>query len=165
MAKPLKVLLITLGVLLLALAGLVTAAIVFFDANALRERITVAVKKETGRELLLGDIQLGFFPWIKAEISGISLSNAPGFGPQPMLTAESLTLGVKLLPLLRDRQVQASTLRLAGVNVQLAVNAEGISNWADLSTPAETPATDTPAPDTAPLEQLDTPTLVNVQLG
>lgn len=135
MSKPLKILLAVIGIVLLLLIGTVLAAIAFFDPNSLRSRLAEAVKKETGRELAIGEIRMGFFPWLNVEVDQLALGNAAGFGPAPMVSVESLRLGVRLLPLLREQRVEASTLRLSGVKVTLAVNAEGLNNWQDLIKP------------------------------
>ncbi|MGQ0619285.1 MAG: AsmA family protein [Panacagrimonas sp.] len=143
MAKPFKIVLAVVGVLVLLIVGAVALAATFFDPNDYRGKITEAVKKETGRDLVLGDIKLSVFPWLKVRLADVSFSNAPGFGTQPMAQVREAAVGVQLMPLLLDRQVQVSTVVLDGLKLDLAKDASGKSNWDDLIKPQET----TPEPD------------------
>ncbi len=119
------------GLLVLVIAALAIAAATF-DPNDYRGRIADAVKQQTGRELALGDIQLKIFPWLNVSISDARLSNAAGFGDQPFAQVGKLSVGVKLMPLLLDKQIQVSTVSLEGLQVNAAKNKDGVSNWDDL---------------------------------
>jgi AsmA protein len=132
MAKPLKILLFSVGGLLLLIVAALVAAVALFDPNDYRGQIAEVVKKETGRDLALGDLQLKIFPWLRVAILDSSLSNAEGFGQEPFAQVKELSVGVKLLPLLLDRKVEVSTLTLDGLHLNLAKNAEGRSNWQDI---------------------------------
>lgn len=141
MAKPLKLLFAILGTVLLLLIAAVIALPLLFDPNDFRAEIAQAVKKETGREFAVGEIRLAVFPWIKLELKDVSLGNAKGFGSAPMLTVRRTEVGAKLMPLLRENRIEASTVKLEGAAVQLAVLADGRNNWQDL---APVPPTDAP---------------------
>jgi AsmA protein len=132
MAKPLKLILVLFAGLLLLLAVAIVALPFLFDPNDFRGKLAETVKKETGREFSVGEIRLSVFPWLRVEIADAVLGNAAGFGSEPMLRLKSAEVGVKLLPLLREGRVEASEVKLDGLRAALAVNAEGISNWADL---------------------------------
>lgn len=140
MAKPIKIVLAVIGVLLILVIGAVFAAAALFDPNDYRDKITETVKKKTGRELALGDIQLSVFPWLKVRVADVSFSNAPGFGDTPMAQVKEARVGVQLLPLLLHRQVQVSTVTLDGLKLDLAKDAAGKTNWDDLVKPADAPA-------------------------
>lgn len=137
MAKPIKIVLAVFGVLLLLLVAAVFAAAALFDPNDYRDKITEAVKKQTGRELALGDIKLNVFPWLKVRVADVSFSNATGFGTGPMAQVKEAQVGVQLLPLLLDRQVQVSTITLDELKLDLAKDADGKTNWDDLVKPKE----------------------------
>lgn len=132
MAKPLKIILVLLAGLLLLLAVAIVVLPFLFDPNDFRGKLSEKVKQETGREFSVGEIRLSVFPWLRVEIADAVLGNAAGFGSEPMLRLKSAEVGVRLLPLLRDQRVEASEVKLSGLRAALAVNAEGISNWADL---------------------------------
>jgi AsmA protein len=120
----------------LVIAGLVVLLLVaalvlvwFVDPNAFKPRIEAAVKEATGRDFaLVGDIELGFFPWLALRTGAGHFGNAPGFGSEPMVRWKSAQLGAKLIPLLRGDLV-ASRVRLDGVEVRLVRLADGRANW------------------------------------
>jgi AsmA protein len=118
------------------IAGLVVitllAALVivwFVDPNGFKPRIETAVKEATGRDFaLVGDIELGFFPWLALRTGEGRFGNAPGFGPDPMVTWKSAQLGARLFPLLRGELV-ADRVILVGADVRLMRRADGTANW------------------------------------
>lgn len=145
MAKPLKIILALLGSLLLLLLAAVIALPLLFDPNDYRDRIAEAIKKETGREFSVGEIHLAVFPWLRVELREVTLGNAAGFGDAPMLRVQRADVGARLMPLLREKRIEASTLTLEGAQIQLAVDAEGRNNWQDLLPPVtEAPEAATP---------------------
>jgi AsmA protein len=114
-------------VLLLFVAALVLVWLV--DPNGFKPRIEAAVRDATGRDLtLVGDIELGFFPWLSLRTGEGRFGNAPGFGSEPMVSWKSAQLGAKLFPLLRGELV-ASRVRLEGVDARLVRRADGSANW------------------------------------
>jgi AsmA protein len=133
---------IALGVLLaLVIIGILVVAWLV-DANRFKPRIEAAVRAATGRELtLVGDIDLDFFPWLALRTGEGRFGNAPGFGPEPMVSWRGAQLGAKLIPLLSGELV-ADRVRLTGVDVRLVRRADGTANWEGIgsSKPAETPS-------------------------
>lgn len=132
MAKPLKIALIVFGVLVLLLIAAAIALPLLFDPNQFRTQISDAVHKETGRQFEVGNIDLRVFPWLRVAVSDARLGNAEGFGDESFAAVHELDVGVRLMPLLLDRQVQVSSVTLAGLRLNLAVNKDGVSNWQDL---------------------------------
>ncbi len=128
MGKLIKALLLIV-VLLIVVAVAIPMVV---DPNEYKGEITEAVKKSTGRELVIdGDIKLSLFPWIGVEMGKTSLSNAPGFGAKPFAAIDEVNVKVKLLPLL-SKQVEVSTVVLKGLDLNLAKNSKGVTNWDDL---------------------------------
>ena len=138
--------------LVLILVVLVVAAVVILpqviDPNDYKDQIVAKVKEATGRDLEIRDrLELKVFPSLAVQLGGVSLSNAPGFGDEPFARVEKLDLKVKLLPLLSKR-VEVDTVVLQGLGLNLAKDAKGRTNWADLAgegEPAEQPAEETAA--------------------
>jgi AsmA protein len=118
---------------IVALAVLAVLVVVWLvDPNSFKSNIEAAVRDATGRELtLVGDIDLGFFPWLAFRSGEGRFGNAAGFGPEPMVTWQSAQLGARLLPLLRGRLV-ADRVILKGADVRLVRRADGSANWQDL---------------------------------
>lgn len=137
MAKPLKIFLGVVGVVLLLLVGGVLAATLLFDPNDHRDQITAEAEKSTGRKLELGQLDLKIFPWLAVGAENVKLGNAPGFGTEPFAEIGSLHVGVKLLPLLLDQKIEVSTLTVSGLRLRLAVDKDGKNNWDDLAKPKE----------------------------
>jgi len=136
----------------------VVAAIAFsllFDANSFRDNIASAVKEETGRELVIeGDIGLTIFPWLAIDIGHTTLGNAPGFGDEPFAEFERARLSVRLMPMLFGGTISIGTAELDGLRLNLAVNARGADNWADLA-PADSGEADVAAEVPGEAPQLD----------
>ncbi|HLA72419.1 MAG TPA: AsmA family protein [Steroidobacteraceae bacterium] len=116
------------GLVVLTLLG-VLAIVWFVDPNGFKPRIEAAVKGATGRDFaLVGDIELGFFPWLALRTGEGRFGNAPGFGPEPMVSWKGAQLGAKLFPLLRGELI-ADRVRLEGAEVHLVRRADGSANW------------------------------------
>lgn len=152
MAKPLKIFLWTVGILLGMVVTLAIALPLIFDPNAYRDDIEAAVNQKTGRELrIIGDIELTVFPWLGVRMGAIELGNAASFGEQPFAKIEEVGVSVELLPLL-DREVHLDTIVLRGLQLNLTRNAAGVTNWDDLvqiseQTPESEPKVETPPSD------------------
>lgn len=130
-----KVLKIIVGLIALAAALIIALALVLpfiVNPNDFKGRIAEAVQESTGRTLNIdGDISLSVFPWLGLDIGPTRLSNAPGFGDQPMASVQQVQVRVKLLPLLH-KQLEMDTVRLSGLDLRLGRDAAGQSNWEDL---------------------------------
>jgi AsmA protein len=130
-----KFLKIILGLVALAAGLILVLAIVLpfiIDPNDFKNQIAAAVQENTGRTLSIdGDISLSVFPWLGLEIGPTRLSNAQGFGEQPMASMEKVQVRVKLLPLLH-KQLEMDTIRLSGLRLDLGKDASGRANWDDL---------------------------------
>ena len=130
--KVIKISLWVVMVLVVILVGGVLAITTLVDPNDYKPQITRIIAEKTGRQLeLVGDLELTFFPWLGVETGAFRLSNAPGFGDQPMLEVGGATASVKLVPLL-SRQVEIDTIVLDAPRVRLATQADGRSNWDDM---------------------------------
>ncbi len=132
MKKLLKLLAWLVGALVVLLLALIIVLPLLIDPNDYKPDITRLVQDKTGRELQIqGDIELSVFPWLGVELPALSLSNAVGFDAPHMLAIKQLDVRAKLLPLLRG-ELEVGTVVLHGLQVNLARNAEGVSNWDDL---------------------------------
>jgi len=132
MNRTLKILGIVVGVVVLLFAALLVGVAVLVDPNDYKDDITAAVQKATGRQLTLdGKLQLAVFPTIRIAVGGATLSNAQGFGNEPMAKIGSAELALALLPLL-SRRIEISDARLKDLELNLARDARGRNNWQDL---------------------------------
>ena len=143
MARLLKIVLVLAAGIVGVLVLVAVAAFLFFDPNDFKDRLSAAVKEETGRDLVIsGDISLTFFPWLAVEIGQTELGNAEGFAADQFMSFDSASLGVRLMPLIINQSVEVGNAALDGLEVNLEVNSRGVGNWEDLASGGE-PATET----------------------
>jgi len=146
----LKITAAIISLLLIAIIGFA----VMFNPNDYKDDIIKVVKEKTGRNLSIpGDISLSLFPWIGIDLGAIEISNAKGFGKKPFAKMEHLQVRAKLWPLLKQ-QLEADTIVIEGLKLNLAKNKQGISNWDDLNKTTTTKANAAPkAKDKTRLKQ------------
>lgn len=131
MNKPLKIILgIVGGVISLVLIALVTA-VLMFDPNSFRGKLSAEIKDRYHRDLAVDDIKLGIFPWLHVKISNVKVSNGEGFSKDPFAQVGELELGVALMPLLKERKVEATAITVTDLTLNLEKDGKGASNWAD----------------------------------
>ncbi len=154
MNRALKMVALAVAAIVALVLVAAIALTLLLDPNKYKGTIIQAVKDSTGRELRIdGKIGLSFFPWLGVEAKGLSLGNAPGFGPEPFARLESFGVKVKVLPLLRG-QVAVDTVVLTGFDLVLARNAKGVTNWDDLLAAAKAGPKPKPAEAPAPAAAL-----------
>lgn len=145
------------GLLIVLSLAAMLALLLLVDPNDYKQEIAAQVEQHTGRELRIeGDIGLSFFPWLGLELGRIELGNAEGFGPEPFAGIGAAEARVKILPLFRGA-VEMDTIVLHGLNLNLARNAEGVSNWDDLAggKQPESPKAVDEAPAGDPMQALE----------
>lgn len=135
MKKPVK---IAVGIVAALLVLVIAAGIVItlvIDPNDYKDEIIQAVKTRTGRDLKIGgDIKLSLFPWLGVELKALELSNAPGFGAEPLARVQAAGIKAKLLPLFR-KKLEVDKILLNGLVLHLAKNRAGHGNWEGLTGP------------------------------
>jgi AsmA protein len=131
--RPLKWVSLGLGALVALVVLGVLVVVWLVDPNSFKSQIEGAVRDRTGREFsLVGDIELGFFPWLSLKTGEGRFGSPPEFGPEPLVTWKSARLGVKLLPLLSG-DVVADRIQLSGADLRLVRHADGSANWLGLT--------------------------------
>lgn len=120
--------------LMVTLILLVTVYLtVFFDPNDFKPEIVDAVKKQTGRELVItDDLSWTFFPVIGINLGGVSLSNPEGFTPKAMLEVKKAVAEVALMPLF-SQKIEIAELSLDGATINLVTRKNGTSSFDGLS--------------------------------
>lgn len=87
------------------------------------------IETQTGRKLTFhGKVRFTLWPVLGVKSDGVSLSNAPWAGPEPMLTAERLSIGISAGDLLRGK-VRVTEVSALLPHLNLSENAEGQGNW------------------------------------
>jgi AsmA protein len=135
------------AVVALLIVGVV-GFMLLFDPNDFRDKIAAETQRLTGRELRIeGDLELSLFPWLAISVGKTSLSNAPGYGDEPFASFEKARLSVRLMPMLLRREVSVGAAELDSLRLNLAVAANGRSNWQDLIDRSEAVDEAAAAPD------------------
>lgn len=151
--KWIKHLLVVIAVVVVVFIAAVLLLVTLVDPNDYKQLIVEEVHKATGRELTLeGDIELSLFPWLGLSLGAAQLSNAEGFGETPFAGIDEAQVRVALLPLFGG-EVQADTVRLIGLKVNLSRNKQGVSNWDDLIAKGEEKPEPPPQPSEPPAQE------------
>ncbi len=130
---------------IVAAFGLVIGALLLMPGDKLATILAEQVKAQTGRDLELnGDVKLSFWPVLGMETGPVTFGNAPWAGPEPMLSAQSLAVGIDASALLsgdiRIKRVLADrpVLRLERANGRGNWELHQPGNSADTGTAAQT---------------------------
>jgi len=137
MSKPLKIILGIVGGVIALLVVALVAAVMMFDANSFRGKLSAEIKDRYHRDLTVGDIKLSIFPWLRVKIANVNVSNGEGFSKEPFAQVGQLELGVRLLPLLQERKIEATTIDLTDLTLNLEKDSKGASNWDDFTKPKD----------------------------
>src|ERR1700730_17709566 len=122
--------------LLIGAAGLIGLVIVallaapsLIDLNARKSEIIAAVKKATGRDLVLdGPVSLSLLPIPTATVTDVKFFNVAGAKNANLVEVKSVTVRFSLLALLAGG-IDVSEVTLVEPKIVLEVNAEGKPNW------------------------------------
>ncbi|MBU1228753.1 MAG: AsmA family protein [Proteobacteria bacterium] len=127
-----KLYLILLGCLAVSLllgGGAVLWVSHYMRTPEFRAEFARLMQEATGQEVgLEGELGVSVFPWLGLSARGVRLGNAQGFGPEPMLTASSLSARIRVLPLFA-RRLSLDMVEFTDATVSLRINAEGVGNW------------------------------------
>lgn len=133
MTKAVKLTMFAVGIVAFLIVAAVVVFAVTFDVNDYKGQIVDAVRDETGRTLTFtGDMSMTYFPTLGVRLDGLELSNAPGFGEEPMARVAKAHIAVRIMPLFSG-QILFRRIYLDGLVLNLSRNANGDANWDDLS--------------------------------
>ncbi len=136
----LKILLGTIGLVLVLAIALAIAVTMLFDPRDYKPLLAETVERATGRTLTLsGDLGLDLFPCCSITLGRTALGNPPGFPAGDFASVGSAALSLKVWPLIRSGEVHIGTVQLSELDANLLVRADGVANWEFEAAPA-TPA-------------------------
>jgi len=126
---------------LAALLGLVLAAgffalpqIVGFSLGQekLKEYAELSLSQALGRKVAVGgEVRLSSFPWMALHADDLTVADAPGFGPEPFLSVNRITVDIRFLPLF-SRIIMPGAITLDSPAMHLKRDAADRSNWEGL---------------------------------
>lgn len=127
MTRLIRLCAITAAAVLALVLMVVAALVVFVDPNDYRDDISALAQKQAGVQLTLkGDLGWSFYPVLGFKVQGVSLALVPDM--PTLMEVDTLTVGVRLLPLL-SKQIEIDALDVVGLQAQLIVDANGNNNW------------------------------------
>lgn len=144
--KPVRVLVIVAGVLLLAMA----AVKVFLPAEKVRDLALAQARQRLGREVTVEGVSVSLMGGLGVKLTDLTVQNPAGFAGDPLLSTRSLDLKLALKPLLK-KQIQVTRLVLDEPALNLTVNADGANNFTfatpgGTATGGQAPVKSAPAP-------------------
>jgi AsmA protein len=105
------------------------------------------ITERTGLPASVESLRLGFLPSPSLDLGGLALAQPPGYGTEPLLSAQRLRLELPWRSLFsRDR---LDAVELSGATLRLVVGADGVPNWSRVGGVAE------PSADAAPSESAE----------
>src|SRR5512146_107375 len=130
MGRAVRYLLYGVGAVVVLLLAVIAAVAVLVEPDDYRDEIAAAVRKATGRELVLGGpLGLGLFPCCSLSVTDASLGNPPGFPDAPFVAVRSAALGFRIWPLLTERRLSVHQVTITGLEANLLTDAAGRNNW------------------------------------
>lgn len=147
-----------LFVVLVALVLIAIGALMFLPKERIATIVSDQVRAQTGRELAIAEgVSLAFWPVLGVETGPVRLANADWAGPEPMLEARGLSIGLEAAPLLSGT-IQIKHVVLDMPVIRLATRSDGVANWdlgeSSSAQPAASSASDGGMPAGVSLEKL-----------
>jgi AsmA protein len=123
-----------------AVLVLLVVALFVIPANRFRPAIERSASAALGRDVSLGRLRISLLHQsLLAET--LTIADDPAFSTSPFLTAKSVTVGVRLWPLIVSRSINVTNIRIEQPVVTLCRNASGHWNYASLATSSNTSGT------------------------
>ena len=123
--------LIALGAVV-ALVLLVAVCLpLFLNADSFRARIESTLTKSLGRKVSIGKLDLSV--WSGGLVAtNATVADDPAFSTQPFIQADSVKIGVEILPLILSKQIRIRGFSLVSPKVQLLRAANGTWNYSTI---------------------------------
>ena len=130
MGRMTRFALIALGAVV-ALVLLVAICLpLFLNADSFRTRIEATLTKSLGRKVTIGKLDLSV--WSGGLVANTTtVADDPAFSTQPFIQADSVKIGVEILPLVLSKEIRIRGFSLLSPQVQLLRAA----NWAEAMRP------------------------------
>lgn len=103
----------------------------FINADTFRPQIEQALGHMLGRKVEIGHLRVSLFSG-SLDANQISISDDPAYSPRPFLTANSLAVGINVMPLIFHHTLQVRSFTFADPHIQLLRDAHGNWNFASL---------------------------------
>ena len=125
-----KLVYILIGILVLIVVVAIALPLLV-DANQFRPRVESEASKALGRDVKIGNLKLSLFAGgVRAD--NLEIAENPRFGKSPFLTAQSMTIGVDILPLITSKKLNINSFTISDPKVNLVEDSNGKWNVSTL---------------------------------
>src|SRR3954466_2019991 len=119
-----KKILVAAAVVVVLIVAVAIGVALFLDANTFRPALAARMSAALGRRVEIGNLKISWFAGgIAAE--DVVITDDPQFSPDPFVTAQSVSLGVDLLPLIVSRSLRVQSFTLDHPRVTLVRSTSG----------------------------------------
>ena len=137
---------VLVGVVVLLLLAVLLVPL-FINANTFRSTLETQLSSALGRKVTLGNLSFSVFSG-SLVADNISIADDPAFSAKPFLQAQSLHIGVDVMPLLLHRQLLVTSFVADSPAINLVHNAQGVWNFSNIGSNAAS-RTQNPEKETA----------------
>ena len=131
MGRLTRFVLIAVGLVVVLIVVAAVALPMFLNADSSRTRIESTLSKSLGRKVTIGKLTLSIWSGgLLAE--NATVADDPQFSSQPFIQADTVKIGVQLMPLLLHRDVQIRGFQLIAPKVQLLRAPNGTWNYSSI---------------------------------
>lgn len=119
------------GIVVACLVAILIALPLLINVNSFRPTIESEAMNALGRPVTLGNLSLSILTGTVG-VDNISIADDPTFSKSPFVTAKSLSVGVKLMPLIFSKQLNVTEIVLDEPQISLLKAANGKWNFSSL---------------------------------
>jgi AsmA protein len=149
MARMTRFALIAVGAVVLLIVLVAVCLPLFLNADSFRTRIESTLTKSLGRKVTIGKLDLSV--WSGGLVATNStVADDPAFSTQPFIQADSVKIGVEILPLIFSKQLHIRGFSLVSPKVQLLRAVNGTWNYSTIGKSAAPSAQDAETKQTFP---------------
>ena len=149
MSRMARFALIGVGAVVLLIVLVAVCLPFFLNADSFRARIESTLTKSLGRKVTIGKLELAV--WSGGLVAtNRTVADDPAFSTQPFIQADSVKIGVEILPLVLSKQLHIRGFSLIGPKVQLLRAANGTWNYSTIGKSAAPSAQDAETKQTFP---------------
>ena len=135
MKRILKIAAIVFAILLV----IVVALPFLINVNSFRPQIEAQLTSALGRPVTVGNLSLSILTG-SVEANNIAIADDPAFSKSPFITANSLKVGVELIPLILSKQLNVTEITLQQPEITLLKAADGKWNFSSIGGASTTQA-------------------------
>ncbi len=131
MTKSVRTLLIVAGAIVVLIVVVLVSIPLFLNADSFRTKIESTLTTSLGRKVSIGKLDLSLLSGGMVAQNTV-VADDPRFSNQPFIQADSVKIGVELLPLLLKREAHVRSFTLNSPRIQLLRAANGTWNYSTI---------------------------------